>query len=111
MEDKSDGGLACYVTTKTRSALRFTKDFVFLHVLLTFVVILLYLPSFAQKDSARIIVNAEIMDKDTLPVMVLNPFEVIEKPDPNAIKKLNEVNRLYVNVNKVLPYARVAKAT
>jgi hypothetical protein len=68
-------------------------------------------PLFAQKDSARITVNVEIIGKDTLPVMVLNSYDLIEKPDPNAIKKLNEINRLYANVNKVLPYARVAKVT
>jgi hypothetical protein len=70
-----------------------------------------YSKIFAQKDSSRIIVNAEVIGNDTLPVMVLNPYDVIEKPDPKAIKKLNEMNRLFTNVYKVLPYARIAKAT
>ncbi len=65
--------------------------------------------AYSQKDTARITVTAEVIGTDTLPLMLIKPYDVIEKPDPEAIKKLNEMNRLFVNVSKVLPYARAAK--
>ena len=108
MEEKSDRQLGNYINTKTLRALRNTKRFIVF--LCAIIASLLSHNSYAQQDSSRITVTAEIIDNDTLPLMVLKPYDVIEKPDPNAIKKLNEINRLYVNVNKVLPYARLAKA-
>ncbi len=65
----------------------------------------------AQQDSSRMIVPAEVLGSDTLPTMSLRPYDVVEINDPDAIRKLNEMNRLVVNVNKVLPYARIAKYT
>ncbi len=64
----------------------------------------------AQQDSGGIVLKAEVVGTDTIPVVVMNDFNVVEKYDPDALKKLNEMNRLYANVKKVLPYARVAKA-
>jgi glutaredoxin len=66
---------------------------------------------FAQNDSGRFVVNTQIVGKDTLPVLILKQYDVGGKRDPNAIKKFNQMNRLIVNVKKVLPYAKLAKQT
>jgi glutaredoxin len=65
----------------------------------------------AQKDSGRIVVNTQIVGRDTLPVLILKAYEAGGKRDPNAMKKFNEMNRLIVNVKTVLPYAKLAKQT
>ena len=69
------------------------------------------IPSFSQKDTSRITLNAQVVGKDTLPVVILKPYDVAEKPDPDAMYKLNKINRMIVNVKTVLPYARLAKTT
>src|ERR1035438_1089902 len=65
----------------------------------------------AQKDSGKFVVNTQVVGKDTLPVLILKQYDVGGKRDPNAIKKFNQMNRLIVNVKKVLPYAKLAKQT
>jgi glutaredoxin len=66
---------------------------------------------FSQQDSGKIVVNTQVVGKDTLPILILKQYDVGGKRDPNAMKKFNEMNRLIVNVKTVLPYARLAKQT
>lgn len=81
----------------------------------TLIVFISFLFSFshlsAQKDSGRIVVNTQIVGRDTLPVLILKPYEAGGKRDPDAMKKFNEMNRMMVNVKYALPYARLAKQT
>lgn len=64
--------------------------------------------SFSQTTGGKVIVDAIVIGRDTVPVITLPPIAIEGKMDPQAIKALQKYIRLRNNVLKVLPYARLA---
>ena len=62
----------------------------------------------AQTTLGKYKVPAIIVDGDTIPVITLQPVNVIDFADPATLKNLQAYYRLRFNVIKVYPYAKLA---
>ncbi len=63
----------------------------------------------AQPGPDKLTVAAQVIGKDTFPVVTLKEFRIIEKPDPEAEKNMIKLALLRRDVRRVLPYARASK--
>ena len=66
--------------------------------------------SFAQNSDGKYILSAKIIGNDTIPLVDLPPFEVIAPINPEAIANAQKYYKLYRDVKKTLPYAKLASA-